>query len=461
MAVKAANEAIAGLVKREEVMRETMEQRERNVAKLVAEVEEMREMVERSREEVVTRHALLLLLEGCVLGLLLVCCRGGRGRERELGSRRVSLELAPTQQQQQESRSQSYEPPSAAGLGGGNEEQQLSKRQRKRKRRRESASLLSRMPEESDEGVYRTFHGQASVQEVSERQRTRSSSWGEKEFQLLGEKGGKKVEKDRREERRRGEEERRREEEMRMEEMRREELLMQENELRREQANIAMQSYYSSYGSQGVAESYRRDESALNSSRFAVDHIEEPLSWRLQPHLHSPRLRDEQVVLSTTRRYHQQEQPLPYHPPPPPPPPPAPLYAQPRGYNRWGREEPRYRPDPVYGVPNGHDPHLENGHRSVRFSRPLPRVPPPPSLLVSNRFNLLDHSVHDTSGYLDTEGESEEGRTSTPRRHRGRGATSVRSKSSSPNRQANLLVRRQREMVARFQPEKAEWLPRQ
>ena len=29
--------------------------------------------------------------------------------------------------------------------------------------------------------------------------------------------------------------------------------------------------------------------------------------------------------------------------------------------------------------------------RSVRFSRPLPRAPPPPSLLVSNRFNLLDH----------------------------------------------------------------------
>ena len=102
----------------------------------------MREMVERSREEVVTRHALLLLLEGCVLGLLLVCCRGGRGREREIGSRRVSLELSPTQQQQQGSRRQSYEPPSTAGLGGGDEEQQLSKRQKKRKRRRESASLL-------------------------------------------------------------------------------------------------------------------------------------------------------------------------------------------------------------------------------------------------------------------------------------------------------------------------------
>ena len=115
-------------------------------------------------------------------------------------------------------------------------------------------------------------------QEVSERQRTRSSSWGEREFQLLGEKGRKNVEKERREEERkemerigaerraeemrRAKEERRREEEMRLEE----EMLMQEDELRREEANMAMQSYYS-YGNQGVAESYRREDSALNSSR--------------------------------------------------------------------------------------------------------------------------------------------------------------------------------------------------
>ena len=110
-------------------------------------------------------------------------------------------------------------------------------------------------------------------QEVSERQRTRSSSWGEREFQLLGEKGRKKVEKERREEERkemerraeemrRAKEERRREEEMRLEE----EMLMQEDELRREEAKMAMQSYYS-YGNQGVAESYRREDSALNSSR--------------------------------------------------------------------------------------------------------------------------------------------------------------------------------------------------
>ena len=143
-AVKAANEAIAGVVRREEVMKETMEEREIHIIKLVAEVKEMREMVERSREEVVTRHGLLLLLEGCVLGLLLVCCRGGRGRDRGSGSRRVSLELPATQHQNQQpggSRRQSCESAQATPLGG-EEEQQLSKRQRKRKRRRESASLL-------------------------------------------------------------------------------------------------------------------------------------------------------------------------------------------------------------------------------------------------------------------------------------------------------------------------------
>jgi len=233
-----------------------------------------------------------------------------------------------------------------------------------------------------------------------------------------------------------------------------EELLRQEDELRRE-ADMAMQSYYTYGRHEAIAEPYHRDNPGLNSSRFAVDHIEEPLTWRLQPQLHSPRLRDEQVVLSTTRRYHQQGHPLPYHPPPPPPPPPpAPLYhSQQRDYNRWSHGGTPYRPEQVYTLSNGHDPNLENGHRSVRFSRPLPRAAPPPSLLVSNRFNVLDHSVHDNSGYLDTEGESEEGRTSTPRRHRGRGAL-IRSKSSSPNRQVirtSLFIKITGSVCSQFQ----------
>ena len=44
---------------REEVMKETLEERERHVIKLEGEVEEMREMVERSREEVVTRQVMM------------------------------------------------------------------------------------------------------------------------------------------------------------------------------------------------------------------------------------------------------------------------------------------------------------------------------------------------------------------------------------------------------------------
>ena len=117
-------------------------------------------------------------------------------------------------------------------------------------------------------------------------------------------------------------------------------------------------------------------------------------------------------------------------------------------------------------------------NRSVRFSRPLPRAPPPPSLLVSNRFNLLDHRfvlldknisvINDEPTVFTTpldiwtlresrkKGElrphagtgfkSHDVLLSRPNQKdilmnfnlsffRGRGATLVRSKSSSPNRQ--------------------------
>ena len=117
-------------------------------------------------------------------------------------------------------------------------------------------------------------------------------------------------------------------------------------------------------------------------------------------------------------------------------------------------------------------------NRSVRFSRPLPRAPPPPSLLVSNRFNLLDHRfvlldknisvINDEPTVFTTpldiwtlresrkKGElrphagtgfkSHDVFLSRPNQKdilmnfnlsffRGRGATLVRSKSSSPNRQ--------------------------
>ena len=110
---------------------------------------------------------------------------------------------------------------------------------------------------------------------MAERQRTRSSSWGERDLKLLGDSREKKtMDKGRSEEEerlkaerrieRRREEEQRREEERRMEEE--EELLMQEDELRRE-ADIAMQSYYTYGRHQALADPYHRDNPGLKSSR--------------------------------------------------------------------------------------------------------------------------------------------------------------------------------------------------
>ena len=112
---------------------------------------------------------------------------------------------------------------------------------------------------------------------MAERQRTRSSSWGERDFKLLGDSSQEKknMDKGRSEEEerlkaerrieRRREEEQRRKEERRLEEEQ-EELLMQEDELRRE-ADMAMQSYYTYGRHEAIADSYHRDNPGLNSSR--------------------------------------------------------------------------------------------------------------------------------------------------------------------------------------------------
>ena len=111
---------------------------------------------------------------------------------------------------------------------------------------------------------------------MAERQRTRSSSWGERDFKLVGDSSREKknMDKGRSEEEerlkaerrieRRREEEQRRKEERRLEEE--EELLMQEDELRRE-ADMAMQSYYTYGRHEAIADSYHRDNPGLNSSR--------------------------------------------------------------------------------------------------------------------------------------------------------------------------------------------------
>ena len=72
-------------------------------------------------------------------------------------------------------------------------------------------------------------------------------------------------------------------------------------------------------------------------------------------------------------------------------------------------------------------------------------------------YTILDRSVHETSA-CDTEGEE------FGRERRGvvmpvsKQQKAVRSKSSPPNRRANLLMRRQREAIRKFHPDQAEWL---
>lgn len=76
-----------------------------------------------------------------------------------------------------------------------------------------------------------------------------------------------------------------------------------------------------------------------------------------------------------------------------------------------------------------------------------------PPTQVSNIFSMLDNSVHDlSSSACDTETEEKKNNLRNLNRQK-----FIRSKSSSPNRQENLL-KRQREAIRSFQPEQAEWL---
>jgi len=72
---------------------------------------------------------------------------------------------------------------------------------------------------------------------------------------------------------------------------------------------------------------------------------------------------------------------------------------------------------------------------------------------VSNIFSMLEHSVHDMdSSACETETDDKRGNRLNPNK-----VKTIRSKSSSPNRQENLL-RKQREAIRKFQPEQVEWL---
>jgi hypothetical protein len=80
-AVKDANDAISGVCKREELVREKGEQLASQVKHFNPNLEQLKVRVGEFQEEVLARHGLLLLLEVLVIGLVFLLCRpGGGGR---------------------------------------------------------------------------------------------------------------------------------------------------------------------------------------------------------------------------------------------------------------------------------------------------------------------------------------------------------------------------------------------
>merc|ERR1719347_150164 len=78
-AVKVANDAISGVVKREEVARERHDQLAVQVSQLNENLEQLQGRVGELQDEVLARHGLLLLLEVLVIGLVFLLCRPGVG----------------------------------------------------------------------------------------------------------------------------------------------------------------------------------------------------------------------------------------------------------------------------------------------------------------------------------------------------------------------------------------------
>ena len=79
--MKDANDAISGVCKREELLREKGEQLASQVKHFNPNLEQLKVRVGEFQEEVLARHGLLLLLEVLVIGLVFLLCRpGGGGR---------------------------------------------------------------------------------------------------------------------------------------------------------------------------------------------------------------------------------------------------------------------------------------------------------------------------------------------------------------------------------------------
>jgi len=441
-AVKLANDAISGVVKREELARERHDQLAHQVNHLNKNLEQLTVRVGELQEEVLARHGLLLLLEVLVIGLVFLLCRPGGGRTagRSVGNmvvdRRRSLDTIKGEREKmttkQEKRRSSIEvgclPNGQVGsMQGENPIIGLTKKQRKRKRRRDSRLGLRNVVEEleSDEskaGVYDTFHGAEQRRMVENRKRSRSWSEQQEEVEMIPSQV------------------------------------------------ILESSLTSTSASQG----------AVSPSRFSVDHVfeqegelravedcvftcdrlEHAGRWGHQ--VDTSNTRKSQHTMYKDRRYTKRLSDIS---PTQPSQSTSTCYLNSRNPIFTAIPNPNYdtRPPSTLSTSAKSD-----NCKSVRF----PGRSRKGSVLkvnncqqlnghdvveVSNMYTMLEHSVHETSA-CETEGEEGNRDRRGIRMSNASQQKAGRSKSSSPNRQANLLMRRQREAIRKFQPDQAEWL---
>jgi len=491
-AVKVANDAISGVVKREELARERGEQLATQVYQLNNNLEKLVVRVGELQDEVLARHGLLLLLEVLVIGLVFLLCRPGGGRvagSKAVGSvvdRRRSLDTIRGDREKPkmklEKRRSSIEvgclPNGQLGSMLTEAAVVLTKKQRKRKRRRDSRLGLRNVAEEmeSDDSkgghsVYETFHG-AEQRRVVE-QRKRSRSWSEQQLEdqsyishpsamessLANTSASLDMESPSR--------------------FAVDQVWELEGSVRQVNTGyvedmagqdcVFAPSYADTVGSQMYQDTVPRanmrtrwchdrdmcEESVGSTSTNSQDQYR-----RYQDRRYVSRVCDDIVRQSNPNPRRPQSGCLSHNRTPDSPS--VPNRPPDTCKSVWFPG--RTRKSSVIRVSSqgvGHSQDL-NGHAGS---------PGMQGVEVSNIYTMLDHSVHDTST-CETEPEPEEGdrqpghghgRVLTNGKHAGYSSgksnkQSGRSKSSSPNRQANLLMRRQREAIRKFQPDQAEWL---
>jgi len=459
-AVKDANEAILTLSKKEELAKERNDRLTIEVGMLNKNLDQLVSRVEELQEEVLTRHGLLLLFEVLMIALVFLLCRPNN-RDRSVShssvlnsnavDRRRSLDTIRGEKyktiNKQEKRRSSIEvgclpngqlgsmmpDPAVAGL---------SKKQRKRKRRKESRLGLKNVVEdlESDDSkvessVYDTFHG--SQQKPLILQRKRSQSWSDKNeindgYELLNsecrgvnEKSNNEINNrflvDQVAEHKSGY----------VEHLEVQEENCDDSVFEHEYNNHNPKSSRRGFSRMGEIQIQSRPELLQIQRQKASSNLSCSMPYATSNCNCSSR----SVIISQERVYSCPTDSCT----------PSPIKSD-KGKSVWFPSRNR----------KGSFIKICNGHIDTN----------PAQMEVSNMYSMLDHSVHETSAYEDTDLEGEPKRVDRSERvkasnggyERPRSHKSTRSKSSSPNRQANLIMRRQREAIRRFQPEQAEWL---